>query len=54
MNENFTFAITHKDNPKEVIKHVDIETDSIESAATIADDELNDYQKGLSIDIVNS
>jgi len=43
------FAIIHKDDPKEALKHLTIPGDSEAVALSFAEDSLNEYKEGLQL-----
>lgn len=47
--ENFDFAITHANEPEEILKNVSIPAESEEVAKGFAEGELEEYKKGLEI-----
>lgn len=48
-DQNFDFAITHRENPEEAIKHFSVSADSAEKAGKLAEEALDDYREGLQV-----
>ena len=51
MTNNITFAITHKENDKEVLKFLNIPGEDKEVAQAFAEDEFNNFKDGLQLTI---
>lgn len=50
MTNTYNYAIKSKDNETEALKHLNIDSDSQEVADSFADEELEDYKNGLTVE----